>query len=76
MNDVVPFLTGVRRSFESFEQYFDIIGPNYFSLPSMAKEALYSLYDRNCSPIVTFGPKDTELQQYFRKQINGGLGKC
>ena len=71
---MIPYLEAKRNAFENFKRYFNINPPMYMSLPSMAIDALFQMYDKKCSPIVTFGPKSTETQQYFRRQINGGLG--
>ena len=48
----------------------------FLSLPSIAIESLFRMTDKNCSPIVTLGPKHEDIQKYFRQQINGGLGNC
>lgn len=74
MADVVPYLEAKRNSFESFKSYFNVNAPMFLSLPSISMNSLFKMADKNCSPIVTLGPRFEKLQKYFRSQINGGLG--
>ena len=72
LSDVEPASFALIRQFETYLANFGSY-PNHFSgLPSFAKHAMFSLYDKKCSNIFTF-PDNSEATTIFRQNIIGGL---
>ena len=71
IEDVDPFIRAIERQFTAFQKLFDVNLINFISLPSVASNICYTLYDKS-SPL-TWSLSDDNLLQELRSSVVGGL---
>ena len=69
--DVKPLIQALQSCFENYSKYFQVDPMSKLSLPSIAFEAMYSLFDEKLPFVYSFN--DSDIQQLFRSNVIGGL---
>ena len=73
--DVDPLVTAIQNSFGKFFEYFGIDPLTKLSLPSIAFQAMFSLFDKKLPYVASF-TKNSIGRTMFRKRVDGGLSTC
>ena len=71
--DVRPLVEALQNCFDSFNRYFNVDPLSSVSLPSLAFQAMFSLFDKNLPLAHSFNEKFDEVRQLFRSSVIGGL---
>ena len=71
MLDVRPLVQAIVNSFKAFQTHFNVIPLMNCSLPSLAFQAMFNLYDKNLPFSASF--QNEESRKLFRDNILGGL---
>ena len=74
--DTKPLVEAIVNSFEAFSHHFDVAPNRSFSLPSMAYQSMFNLYDGSLPLSYSFRQKDDQIRQLFRNNAIGGLTTC
>ena len=73
--DVGPLVTAIENSFSKFYDYFGIDPLTKLSLPSIAFQAMFGLFDKSLPYVASF-TKNSTARSLFRKRVDGGLSTC
>ena len=73
--DVGPLVIALQNSFSKFYEFFKIDPLTKLSLPSMAFEAMFGLFDKSLPYVASF-TKNSPVRSLFRKSVDGGLSTC
>ena len=70
--DVGPLVIALQNCFGKFYEYFEIDPFTRLSLPSIAFEAMFGLFDKSLPYVASF-TKNSEVRQLFRDNVVGGV---
>ena len=71
--DTRPLVEALERCFDNFHLHFNVNPLNSVSLPSLAFDAMFHLYDKNLPTSTSFCAKNDEIRKLFRGSVIGGL---
>ena len=71
IEDVDPFIRAIERQFSAFQELFGVNLITYISLPSVASDICYKMYEKS-SPL-TWSLSDDNLLKELRSSVVGGL---
>ena len=72
MSDVKPASLALIKQFETYLDNFGTYPNHFLGLPSFAKYAMFSMYNKDSPSIFTF-PENSDATRLFREGIIGGL---
>ena len=71
--DVEPLVQALQSCFQNYSKYFHVDPMSKLSLPSIAFEAMYSLFDEKLPFVYSFNDFGDPIRQLFRDNVIGGL---
>ena len=71
--DVGPLVIALSNCFEKFYECFQIDAMTRLSLPSIAFEAMFGLFDKSLPYVASFTKKSEHIRQLFRSKVDGGV---
>ena len=71
--DVRPLVEALENCFKSFNQYFSVDPLSSVSLPSLAFQAMFALFDQSLPLAHSFNESFDDIRQLFRSSVIGGL---
>ena len=73
LQDVGPLVVAISNCFDKFYEYFQIDGMTRLSLPSIAFQAMFELYDKSLPYVASFTKKSEHIRKLFRSKVDGGV---
>ena len=71
--DVRPLVEALENCFDSFHRHFGVDPLSSVSLPSLAFQAMFSMFDKSMPYGYSFNEKFDDVRQLFRQNVIGGL---
>ena len=71
--DVAPLAEAITNCFQCYDKYFGVNPITSLSLPALASIAMYKNFEENSPLFFTFSETFKEINDLFRKNMNGGL---
>ena len=71
--DVGPLVVALSNSFKKFYEFFGVDPLTKLSLPSIAFEASFSMFDQSLPYVSTFSKQSDEVRKLFRSNVIGGI---
>ena len=73
VQDVGPLVVALTNCFDKFYECFQIDAMTRLSLPSIAFEAMFGLFDKSLPYVATFTKKSEHIRKLFRSKVDGGV---